>query len=1444
MKRIRLLMFLLSLIVGGGSVWAQTLTASEVGAGDFVLYNVGTSQYFTKGNGYGTQASITTNGNPSSAMTLTLSEIDGNYKLGNGNYGIEYLSGGTIYTDQSRNKNSTWTFTQVGTDNGPVYNIISAANHGGGSNVYMTAGVDGTIVTPGTDGSIAGAKWKLFAAAKVPLLTKIAEYEEVRATVMGFATNTSAYTDEVGAANTLTSTVATQDEAVNNATTTTEIDNAMSAIKAAGNTFLESVIITAGFDITNAWITNPSPGIAGNLTGWTNSGAPSLQYQLYEYWNVSGATTKQTLYNLPKGAYKLSAIAYTRDNMTAYLNAGEDKVKLVGCGSVNDRNGGNNWIAQGHGLNELNFTLDEATESLEIGLTADNSTVDHWMCWRSFTLIYYGDPINLKKAQLVEAVAAAQAIDGNTIPTAAKDAIDEVVTANNQTWSTEAEYDDAVSAINTAISTYASAGIVAAYATVTEAKAIYNQTDYTDKDGAKATFKSLIDAADATTNLTDLNAAIVNLKAGLVPFISTVTLDQDAFFNVTNFFVVNPSVSQNTTGWTIEGTPNGDYSFGVCNYGECEFYQQNFKFYQTLALTPGTWEFGVTGFHRAGNHSTYFYAGEDKILIPGVESTVVNTMAQAKTYFDNGNGKVALKFLIEETQDVEIGINNQDDDKTDKWTIFRDFTLKYYGAPDYSVYDEQWAALVSDAATAKTTYPNVIGSELTALNEAIADEPDGSSKANYIEKISALQSALMTFTGSAASWNNYVAVKAQVSGELPYANPEKKTALDNAVAATVNSATEADAQVAAINTANRLYVESNALAEGVEDAVDMTDKIKQDALTDWTEEITGSDAHFVLKSDDDTYTAGDGTKGTNLIDTGDLWGASSYTAKMSQDVTLTAGRYLLTATARGSNDLTTFRLFADDESVNMGHFGAAVGTGIFDRGFNDYSVEFELTEAKSVNIGFEAATESAHNWASVARFRLVQLEETDVWADASDIMAFNEATQPTAMLGFEDGEYAPYNNIDNIATAQTEVNKVLAEMEAFGGKAKKATVTAATAAINALKWVANDGEVNAVYDGDFAIQTVPAENTRPLGWSRHSATANSNDGTDSGYETRLMTLPEGASASGKGMMTKFHTFYGDTEGYELPLKANTAYQLTFKYAGWGNSPTMHINVYAENGTKIATSDDFTAKTGGDGSAEPYTEYAYMFTTEAAGNYVIGLIKNAGGTKQNQAVFTDIELKKVADLTIDEEVGYTGSKKYYNVTLQRKVKKGVWNSFTVPFNMNKPDGWTVKKLTASEINGNQDVRLTFSDAEAIEAGVPYMVKLADDAEKDVNEISATGVAVDPTLHNITTTNADMTGNMEPMAAPVGSIIISNNMFLSVVEGKQPNMKAFRAYITLHNVSGEARIIAVGLDDETTGINGVNAAEKKFDGAVYDLSGRKVAQPTRGLYIVNGKKVVIK
>lgn len=58
--------------------------------------------------------------------------------------------------------------------------------------------------------------------------------------------------------------------------------------------------------------------------------------------------------------------------------------------------------------------------------------------------------------------------------------------------------------------------------------------------------------------------------------------------------------------------------------------------------------------------------------------------------------------------------------------------------------------------------------------------------------------------------------------------------------------------------------------------------------------------------------------------------------------------------------------------------------------------------------------------------------------------------------------------------------------------------------------------------------------------------------------------------------------------------------------------------------------------------------------------------------------------------------------------------------------------------------------------------------------------------------------------------------------------------------------KAGIIFDDIDfDETTAISNVNVNEKNVkDGAYYTLQGIKVAKPTRGLYIHNGKKVIIK
>jgi len=69
-----------------------------------------------------------------------------------------------------------------------------------------------------------------------------------------------------------------------------------------------------------------------------------------------------------------------------------------------------------------------------------------------------------------------------------------------------------------------------------------------------------------------------------------------------------------------------------------------------------------------------------------------------------------------------------------------------------------------------------------------------------------------------------------------------------------------------------------------------------------------------------------------------------------------------------------------------------------------------------------------------------------------------------------------------------------------------------------------------------------------------------------------------------------------------------------------------------------------------------------------------------------------------------------------------------------------------------------------------------------------------------------------------------------------------VRANSAYLDATDVAGARTFIALD-DEETTNID-LTSVFSKGEAVVYDLQGRRVAQPTKGLYIVNGKKVVIK
>ena len=88
------------------------------------------------------------------------------------------------------------------------------------------------------------------------------------------------------------------------------------------------------------------------------------------------------------------------------------------------------------------------------------------------------------------------------------------------------------------------------------------------------------------------------------------------------------------------------------------------------------------------------------------------------------------------------------------------------------------------------------------------------------------------------------------------------------------------------------------------------------------------------------------------------------------------------------------------------------------------------------------------------------------------------------------------------------------------------------------------------------------------------------------------------------------------------------------------------------------------------------------------------------------------------------------------------------------------------------------------------------------------------------------------------------ILQQGQFNKATDGY---LKANRAYLhtTFDVTSVGAQALSIVFDDEeTTTISEVKSKKAEVSGDYFDLQGRKVAQPTKGLYIVNGRKVLVK
>ena len=280
---------------------------------------------------------------------------------------------------------------------------------------------------------------------------------------------------------------------------------------------------------------------------------------------------------------------------------------------------------------------------------------------------------------------------------------------------------------------------------------------------------------------------------------------------------------------------------------------------------------------------------------------------------------------------------------------------------------------------------------------------------------------------------------------------------------------------------------------------------------------------------------------------------------------------------------------------------------------------------------------------------------------------------------------------------------------------------------------------------------------------------------------------------------------------------------------------------------------------------PATESFVPANVGAAGTTysVSGITAYASGLKYNGKFYmvkANVSLANNADNS-----AAIVNKQVANVTLSGRTlyKDGYWNTLVLPFDVtiaSSPlagDNVVAKVLndeSSKLVNGT--LTLNFDNAPAtIPAGTPFIIKW-DKSDDLVNPVF-TGVTIDNTNRDVNF--KDGSGSFMGTYAPLEITEANRSKVLLLSGGNKlgyaktdrtiANKKALgtcRAYFYFPgSQTARSFVMNFGEDDtQTTGIVHTEITEStEMAGAIYDLQGRRIEKPKKGLYIVNGKKVLV-
>ena len=317
------------------------------------------------------------------------------------------------------------------------------------------------------------------------------------------------------------------------------------------------------------------------------------------------------------------------------------------------------------------------------------------------------------------------------------------------------------------------------------------------------------------------------------------------------------------------------------------------------------------------------------------------------------------------------------------------------------------------------------------------------------------------------------------------------------------------------------------------------------------------------------------------------------------------------------------------------------------------------------------------------------------------------------------------------------------------------------------------------------------------GWSGSSIASNNFQSDNKNWAV--------TSANGANKCAKFGTTDKKGSATTPPINCSGNVILTFKAGAWNatNEKTT-LNISAEGGTVNQSSVSLTKGA--------WTEYSISITgiTESV------KIKFEAADIKNNRFFLD-EVKVCQAKSHSVTIAASGYSTLY-LDYDAEVPEGVTAFYATEYDATN-DQVVLTEVTNNVIAANQGVVLKGT------AGTEYSF---------VETASATA----PTANLLHGTVASE--GISGLSGEDGDYILKNGAFAPVSGG---TLAAHKAYLHVDGRSTSTASSSIGIRfDGATMIDSLSADME--EDIYFDLQGRKVENPTSGLYIVNGKKVMVK